>query len=94
MAVTSRRDWPNSLKLDLSGVDADADAKFSARQAEGVLEPRSPFATPLLDAARRLQGTLDMVAVAHREIEDRHDGVTHGLVEQSVRSQTALAHSS
>ena len=27
---------------------------------------------------------LDMVAVAHREIENRHDGVTDGLVEQSV----------
>ncbi len=51
-------------ETDLSGVDADADAKLGARQAEGVLEPRSPVATPLLDVVRRLQGPLDMVAVA------------------------------
>ena len=71
-------------KSDFAAVDADADGDLPLLGGSRLSDGVAPCLPTLLDRAGGKHRLSWMILAADREVEDRHDGVAHRLVEQAV----------
>src|SRR4029078_7364074 len=65
-------------------MDSDADSQFARSEAGRGHRGLAAVAPVLLNAARRKHGVSGMLLPLQRKVEDRHDGVADGLVEEAL----------